>query len=307
MRLTYPAILLLGVALLPGCILGGLGTGTIGETGEDTTELEGCAPAGADIELHVEISADFQNSMHELVVCGGLTIKIAVAASQALYELIFESVSDATPGGFQYMGDGTYKSGDASTDMGLRFVYGADYAAGGQGDPILHNIFVLDSYLVSPSVSSNGVTVTVNYDEPGPLVELLGFGATPANPLVLTLADSLTVSSELNKIRVAGDILVDDSAGAATVDYTVNIEPSPVADLILPFGSLDFSLVDAGATREDPAQTLTSTSFGVSYTDSGSELDGAVEFEVRGGEFDYQGTLDYSTGDAYGVLNLSCL
>ena len=45
----------------------------------------------------------------------------------------------------------------------------------------------------------------------------------------------------------------------------------------------------------------------MSYTDSGSDLDGAVDFEVRGGEFDYQGTLDYSTGDAYGVLNLSCL
>ncbi len=307
MRSTYPFILSAAL-LLPGCILGGLGTGgTIGDTGEDTTELEGCAPEGADIDLHVQISADFQTSMHELVVCGGLTIRIAVAASQALYELIFESVSDATPGGFEYMGDGTYKTGDASTDMGLRFVYGADYAVGGQGDPILHSIFVLDSYLVNPSVSSDGVTVTVNYDEPGPLVELLGFGASPANPLVLTLADSLTISNELNKIRVEGDILVGDSAGAATVDYTVNIEPSPISQLILPFGSLDFSLVDAGATREDPAQTLTSTSFGVSYTDSGSDLDGAVDFEVRGGEFDYQGTLDYSTGDAYGVLNLSCL
>lgn len=287
------------MGLSTGCIFG-LGGGDP----TDPTQLEGCAPAGADIDAHVQISLDFQQSMHELVVCGGLTIKVSVAASEALYQLIFASAVNALPPEFSYQGDGLYRTGDASTDMGLGFVFGADYEVGGRGELITENLFVLDSYLVNAQATADATGVTITYDAPGPLVELLGLGASPQNPLVLTSADALTISTELNKIKVRGTVRVDDDREGTDVAYDVDLSPSPIVNLLLPFGQLDFDVVDASASRGALSQQLDVSSWGVHYTD-GLGLEGTVAFAVGGGEFDYVGALEYTSG-GYGDLRLEC-
>ena len=141
------------MGLSTGCIFG-LGGGDP----TDPTQLEGCAPAGADIDAHVQISLDFQQSMHELVVCGGLTIKVSVAASEALYQLIFASAVNALPPEFSYQGDGLYRTGDASTDMGLGFVFGADYEVSTNDEG---EIEVKSRYLFEPSRPPRVVAVSL--------------------------------------------------------------------------------------------------------------------------------------------------
>jgi hypothetical protein len=300
---ALPAAAITGLALGCGVFFGGL-------DGENV-ELEACA-GSADIDAHARIGLELKESMHELVVCGGLTFKISIAATQAAVDLMVNSVSDATPSEFTYMGDGTFQTGssegESGTDMGLYFVFGADYEAGAAGTRIPGNIFVLDSYLTGASITVDDVTqtATIDYAEPGPIVELLGFGPTPDNPLVVDLADTLAISAELNKIRVAGDVVVGDRRAGVDVDYTVGLLPSPVANLLIPFAQLDYELTGASASS-DLGQQLEIDEWTVEYVDEGGgALQGKLDFTVTGGEFDFAGELDYGTGSTYGELTLTC-
>lgn len=316
-----PRTLLATLALLPGCILGGSG-GTAG--GDDTTgpvdptedlpagtALDDCRGGASDEEVadQTAIVGEFQASMHELVICGGLTFRISAAVIEALVTLIVEQATSAMPEEFTYMGVGIYRTGDPATgtDMGLSFAYGDDYAVGKQGEIIAHDLFVLESYLVGATVEVDGgaQVIRVGYTSPGPLVELIGLGADPPNPIEIGLLDVDDLTRELRKLQIAGTVVVDDARPVATVAYDVDVGPSPVQSLIGLGEPLAYALTDAGAQRSTPAQTLDVTQFALTYSDSARQLDGFVRFTVRGGLFDFDGALNYAN-DPYGEVGLVC-
>lgn len=321
-----PLVLVCGLLLAPACgfVTGG-GSSDDGDGGDSTgadsfdpTEalpmgqaLEGCRGGASDemVADQTAIVGDFRDSMHELVICGGLTVRISAAVIEALVTLIVEQVASAMPEEFTYMGVGVYRTGnvDTGTDMQLTFAYGDDYVVGKKGESIEHDLFVLESYLVGATAELDvqAQVVRISYDSPGPLVELMGLGAQPANPIEVGLADTAKLTGELRKLLIAGPVVVDDARTVATVAYDVNIGPSPVASLVGVGGSLAYALVDAGAERATPAQTLDVTEFAMSFTDQGQQLDGYVRFTARGGLFDFDGAIDYAAGGD-GVVGLVC-
>jgi hypothetical protein len=294
------------VALLVGC-------GGSGGKGEDTAAVDpaaaatdaypglaGCADdlTKAQADRHLAILDESEDSMHEMVVCGGLYF-------QLLGDLVGYLATVAVNGpdsaqlteGYRFDGAGAYVAAppDAgSTSMHVRFHFGDDYTAGARGALVTDNLFDADSYLENVRVDLDTGTgeVLLRHDGPGPLVELLGLGTNPGRPVRLGTAEIDGIATEIGKLLVDLDIRVEDPRVLATVTYDVEVAQDTVA-AVLAGDRAVLDMTSMTADSDDPQQHLVSRDWDVEYNDSQGGLDGTIGFVVSGGSFDYEGVWTY--------------
>lgn len=269
----------------------------------------GDAPA-ADIAAEVALVAATEESLHEMVACGMLYYTIIVDLINVLQVMVTAGPDAvALTEGYTTDGAGQYRAapaGSGSTVMDVRFFFGDDYTAGARGDLITHNLFDPDSYLtnVRVEVDPGSFELVLRYDEHGPLVELLGRGDSPRNPLRISADAVGELASELGKQGVDMDILVDDPREGGVITYSVNATPTTVESAALG-ERIDLAGLDLAATSAATGQDLSTLTWDLAYARSGAALNGRVDFQVLGGSFDYLGTWDWSASPRP-VRTLSC-
>ena len=88
--------------------------------------------------------------MHELYVCGGLTVQFC----NALVNIINNAITGAasgTPAEFEWDGQGAYRTGSGegrnSTEMKLQFITPVDRIFAAAGEVVPYNLFNFENYL----------------------------------------------------------------------------------------------------------------------------------------------------------------
>lgn len=256
---------------------------------------------GEDARVVIDATED---SYHEMVVCGGLAADLAEDLDRVLVTSFLDAQGIRVPAGFRYDGEGGYASGSATSTMTVRYTYGRDYEAHDEGELVVENLYALDSYLRGVRVELDLRTgeVLVHWSAEGPLVELLGRGAHPANPFRLTPAQ-LEEPTELRDLRLWAEAEVVDPRPEGTVTYTLESREMPVRAL-LDHRPLVFDLTASSTVGAD-GSTLTASSPGVDYNDGPGTLTGDVAFALRGGAVDVDGVWTWADASAP-VVQLTC-
>lgn len=251
----------------------------------------------AEVEDNVSITEEYANSLHEMVACGGLTVLLCSSVIDGVISAIINENPDATPAGWSYAGEGVHVTGADGVSMETRFYVTEDYEFAARGELVRANLFLVDSYLVDARLVIDWSTgaAELQYDEPGPLVELLGFGAEPPNPLPVDYNDLSSLKTKLRQLEFESDVVVDDARHPSTIRYHAVI-PRMSAQALVTGTPMIYDLVEVDGSRDDLDQRLIVDSWSIDFIDDGSilggggELDGESEFRVVGGHFDYAGT-----------------
>jgi len=246
----------------------------------------------ADIDKAVAIVFDMEQSYHEMIGCGGMVVILASAVIDVITSLV-DDPKGGLPDGFTQDGAGTYTaSPGGGTSMEMRFVYGDDYEVGAAGEPVQYNLFKLSNYLVNPRVDFDYESgkLLIRYDEVGPLVELLGFGANPDRPIRINLDNLGRITSEIEKLGVASTVIVADTQANSDVSYHIASGEETVQRLVSG-KPLSFELVTTAAVHHSLPQDADVVVWNVEYADHA--MNGEVEFVVVGGAFEYQGGFVY--------------
>lgn len=269
--------------------------------------LESCT--NAQVEAELALTRDFKDSCHEMVICGGLSMAFA----STLIEVLFNSAAgnSTQPDGFRYVGEGRYAAG---TRMELTLTLGTATSFGQAGDIIDFDVFELSNYFeavslkAKASVNTSGEStssVSAEYSGARSGAELLGVAAGGSGNLTLDL-DAVLDSLGKN-VYVETRILMQDQRESSSVSYELYAPRTQLKDFIGASGALDMQLIDvsAGSTT---GQTMTVTNWAMEYssTSSSGTLDGSIDFEVRGGSFDYAARFEYPHRKEPDV-SLSCL
>ena len=245
------------------------------------------------VNAQVEVMQQTGDSYHEMVACGGLAYRISSSIYQILATSLLESAGVSVPGGFVYEGEGRYVTGSGGTTMVVSYLYGDDFEVGLEDEPVLYDLFDFDNYLRGVSVSVDPISqeLLVSYNATGPLVELLGKGANPPNPLSLTLQD-VQAPYRLGRLKMVTEAQVNDVREGATVSYTLSSGPDRINPLLEGNRALVFGLAGSTTIAANGA-VLTATSVGIDYQDTPGALDGDIPFEIRGGGLDLDGVLSF--------------
>jgi hypothetical protein len=256
-------------------------------------KLAACRGSASDIEVqkHLEIATSFKESAHEMIICGGLVVSLAVGVIEVI---VNEALGKSgRPDGLTFDGKGTY----TSPQMDVRFYLGEDTSFGKAGDLVTLDLLDMATYLTGAKASGSakleGTTlkydVKVAFTGVGPGVELLGLGAEPASPWQV---DVDQVQASLKKLRVEANIRVKDTQAHADVTYDVDVPRTPLSAVI--GGRQEMKLVAMGATRKDLGQSFTPLEFTIGYEDVGDHaLDGIIRGNVSGGKVPFQVLYSY--------------
>lgn len=275
--------------------------------GETTSDFEGCRGEATDpeVDANVVITQEYGQSLHEMVACGGLAVVLCQGVISGIINAIINSSDDATPNGWGFDGDGIYRTGSDGVDMTTSFFLAEDFEGlGASGDLVTDNVFLVASYFVNPVVSVDFTTgaTELQYDSTGPLVELLGYGATPPNPLPLGLNDISTIEERLGGLEFESTVVVDDVRPNAIIQYHTVSPRQPATGLV--GGSMRFDLVEASGVRADLTQDLIVDEWDIEFSDGGG-LTGDSVFRVEGGHFDYAGVASFDD-TTFPDTTLSC-
>ena len=313
---------------------GGSGGSSAANTTSPTTTTGAAGSGGAPVSLEDQVSecsesldegevaanldlvASLDQSVHELVACGGLTIRVVGVLVQGVIEMIAQNDDDITPDGLVYEGNGTYRSGasdpNQDTDMLLKFYD----KSSGEAVPIPDDVFLADTYLVGARAETvlevdenNPLNSTayleIEFDAVGPQVELLGFGPAPESPIRIESSELDELSLDLGDILLETEVTVVDDRGDASVDYDVETGPDQVLD-IFDINRLDYRIIDVqganGTTDQD--LTLAENGWQIEFA-GGNTLRGSIDFSVKGGAFDYDGKFSYDS-TSYADIQLTC-
>jgi len=296
-------------------------TGAAGAAGapvsleEQVSECSGSLDA-SEVAGNLELVGSLDQSVHELVACGGITVRVVGVLVQGVIEMIVDNDADITPDGLVYEGDGTYRSvasdPNQDTDMLLKFFD----TSSGEAVPIPDDVFLASTYLVGASAETvlevdenNPLNSTayleIEFDAVGPQVELLGFGPEPPNPIRIKSSDLDELSLDLDDVLLATEVTVVDERRDATVNYDVETGPDQVLD-IFDGSRLDYRILDVSGGNEVQGQDLTLAENGWQIEfGGGNTLIGSIEFSVQGGAFDYDGTFSYDS-TSYADIQLTC-
>jgi len=293
------------LALLSGCAAIASPQGVGGPSGgepENTTPpvnalqitghpgLEGCG--GANVEQELEIAVAFDQSIHELVVCGGMAARLSVSFLDVLVNaaLGLEPSSD----GWTYMGEGRWETGEGM--MSAWFVLPFDTSWGRAGEVIPFDVLDPESYFTGISVVASATIDTsgeartdllVEFTEPAPGFELLGVSSTPGESSIRLDFDALV--ERLGAIRMKQDVVVEDERDSVSVYYHVTNDGVPLRNLVFAAGASDMQIQGAWAEHHGTGQRLTVTDWGMAYGGgSAGTLDGSLDIVVTGGGFDYE-------------------
>lgn len=291
--LRTPTLLL--VALMVGC------TDTApGDAEVDVAECSG----DNDVDDNTLIVWDFKESAHEMITCGGLTFQLIGALIDSAQA--FMEDPNSLPSAFSY-DSGLYHTAGTGVAMDLWFLAGSGSPVGTAGEPIDVNLFDPDSFFVGMDLTDNGDnTVTLTFDEPGPLAALLGRGDNPDSPQLLTDADAAVLSTNLLTLELAGSVFVDDVRTVSTISYELS-NPAQALSETLSGMRLDMRQVSASGAREDLGQDLSTPVWDVEYGDIAGTLDGTIELDVVDGPFDFHALLEYYPIDIEPAITITCL
>ena len=157
---------------------------------------------------------------------------------------------------------------------------------------VVPNLFDLDSYLVGVSISHDQgqPEFEVHYSGTGPLVELLGRGAHPPNPIVLGL-DDIELPYQLGRLKMVAQIDVVHPLGDDLLVYQVLSKPRRLNPLLAD-GAIDFNAFSSITTTLDGAQLTADSDGDFGFADGGGgALDGVMTWSVsRKGAVDLVGT-----------------
>ncbi|HEY6724782.1 MAG TPA: hypothetical protein VI197_12165 [Polyangiaceae bacterium] len=269
-----------------------------------------------EVAANLELVGSLDLSVHELVACGGLTVRVVGVLVQGVIEMIVDNDDDITPDGLVFEGEGAYRSRasdpNQETDMLLKFYD----TSSGEAVPIPDDLFLASTYLVNAraetvlEVDENNpldstAYLEIGFDAVGPQVELLGFGANPQSPIRIESSDLDEVALDLDDIELVTEVTVVDDRDDASVDYEVETGPDPVLDI---FGGtrLDYRIIDVTGAHATLDQDLTLIDDGwkIEFA-GGNDLAGTIDFSVKGGAFDYDGQFSYDSS-SYAEIRLTC-
>lgn len=245
----------------------------------------------------LEITSDFRQSCHELVVCGGL----AFQTSTAVVQLIVDAALGASgEGGLVFDGEGAYvsdASGGLGTNMSVTLHLPRDTSFGKAGDVIPYDLLRIESYFVGAEltakarIGTDGLSydVAVKFTDVGPAFELLGVPRT-GNELTL---DAKAIARALGAIELRAKTHVDDRQGHATFTYDLTSPPTTLGALA-DGGALAFELDGLRGARADLGQSLETSRWEVTYVGGKiGKLDGTIGFRVGGGALPHAVTFEY--------------
>jgi len=291
-----------GCGILFGGVSGGSG-GTItggdgdGDDGTDPLELlEECRGDASDAEVldGIAIKDDYSDSLHELVACGGLNARLCSSLISGILDAIMKNEDSAMPPGWGYAGEGNYHTEGEGVLMDTQFFLAEDFEFGKKGDLITENLFLASNYLEGYYAYIDYQGIVVEYDQPGPLVELMGYGTNPPNPLVLDLDDYYALNSRLKTLEFTTEIQMDDERDLSTVQYHLTSPRIPASGLLDGTAQMSFELHQADAFRTDLGQQLIVDEWAVDYGDTFGGLDGFIDFHVDGQPFNWAGRFTYA-------------
>ena len=254
--------------------------------------LESCTSglSSEEIEAELAIVRAFEQSLHEMIICGGLTVSYSVSFVDVLVNTALSK--GTSPKGFRHLGGGRYDAGGIMV-VSLHLPY--DTSFGQTGDIIPFDVFDPASYFTGlraaarATVDIFGNTSTelqLGFSETKPGFELLGAAATTESSITLDFDQMVEALGQVQvRSRFEG---TSDQVGDVTVKYMMQDAGAvTVADLIHG-GTMSTELMDVTATRESSAQRIEVTRWAMEYGGgSAGTLDGEIEFRVVGGAFPY--------------------
>lgn len=285
-RLSAIALLLAGCLPTSGPSSGSCDECDPGQTEPLPDQDDSClddAPASA-VQTDLQTIDETGQSYHEMVACGGLSFQINRNLTEVLVSSLLESQGIEVPGGFEWDGEGRYVSSSGGTDMSVSYFYGDDFEVGLEDELVVHDLFDFGNYLRGVTVEADldgGLdgAIDVHWASTGPLVELLGRGPTPPNPIHFEL-DALELPYRIGRLKTRTEIAVQTSSGTSTVVYTLASETRRIRPL-LDDSELEFETLSS-QTINAHGGVLSSTTWGVGYNDVAGALDGAIDFELDG-------------------------
>ena len=317
-----------GVALLLGGLsLAGLvlGCGPLDQTTFDEEALSECSEglAEAEVDDNLQLIYATDESLHELVACGQLTVDISIALYSGLIEMVLEGDSKQ-PGGLEYQGGGQYLT---RTDEGHRIMdmlVSLFEESGGELQAIEYDVFDRESYLVGVSsrIEGEDVDVALDLDNPlasdvdvqgtlivefeatGPLVHLLGLGDDLESPLVFELKDLDDIEPRLSDLRIRANVDLEDARDGDLVAYDV-VTPDMNLVEVATAANVGYDVNDISGTGETLGQELQLLNDGWDVEFVDGNLDGTADFRVTGGDFDYTAGFTYRDSK-YADVVLAC-
>lgn len=251
--------------------------------------LEGCA--SADVEAELEVARAFDQSIHELVVCGGMAAQLSVSLLDVFINAAIGGTARAD--GWQYMGDGRWETGGSL--MRAWFVLPFDTSWGRTGDVIPFDVTDPASYFADFSVVASATLdmsgevktdLAIEFTSTEPGFELLGVDQTPGQTSLQLDLDALV--ERLGSIQLRQDVVVEDERGDVTVSYHVTGDRIPLASLVFAAAPAPLQIEDAWAEHAVTGQRLGVTDWGMQYSGgSAGTLDGTIDVEVAGGRVEY--------------------
>jgi hypothetical protein len=248
--------------------------------------------------------------------------RLAMELSDGLVDVVPYLMADLgevlIPIWFGYGGEGRYVSassvtwswGDqswtASGSETVEYLLGGDYEQLGPEDTVVPaDLFDRDSYLVNPSfgLDPRSGDVLLSYDEAGPLVELLGFGADPPNPIAVPPSEVDEVGAAIPRLKMRSTLVLDYPDHLAHAHLEVVSDPRRISPLLADQG-FDLDRID-GAATSDGGRRWTATDLALAYDDhQDGHLTGTVGFRVDG-EPSLEGTFAYD-GSPWPQITLAC-
>jgi hypothetical protein len=280
------------------------------------TTLMNCGPEEVGISVCLEdlneqeakdngqIVEDYNNSIHELIACGNITNKITNAFIDLVFQILTGDATSSLPNGVSYVGEGVYRTQTSNVAMDIYFINSQSNSIGGKDEVIKYNLFNPENYLINSNVIDEGNAYKITFESTGPLVELLGFGAQPSNPIIFKkeIESISKLNSKLGVLRVASNIIIDDKVNNSVVTYEVILAENTTIGQVLT-STFKYDVIDANVRREDIDQDLFTIKWELAFSSGG--LTGTVEFNVIGGHHDFIGILTW-LNSGLGVADLKC-
>lgn len=120
---------------------------------------------------------------------------------------------------------------DTENSATLQFVFTKDVGSFKAGAVVPNDLGRADSFLVGLKVTAAGIA----YDRPGPLVELLGLGANPPNPIPLTSSTGQKVQDSIRgALAFQGSTHANLMDCEYRTDIQLTIDPTPVTSDVHP-------------------------------------------------------------------------
>jgi hypothetical protein len=250
----------LGLALIltaAGCDM----LGSDSEKQEQAAQLADCRGDATDAELQENILITEEYAL-------GVAADLNYSWQPVLFALDFVllwgqtlgAVPSTEPVGWTFV-DGIYRYGSDTAAIEMRVFLSEALGYGPAGIQVTEDVLDLDSYLAGAVVEADtdAGTVTITFDSPGPLAELLGLGAAPTSPLTLDEIDREQAVASLSTLALETDYVAYGVTQSTQVDYHA-VSPRTTIASMAQDGPFQVEIVAVNASRDLFGQVLATAS-----------------------------------------------